>query len=154
MIAREIMTTNVISVRADNSIEDAARLLARNRISGLPVVNAEGVLVGLVTEYDIISKEGHRVDDIMSRNVISIAPDTQIEAIAHLLTSQHIRRVPVVDHGKVVGIVSRSDLVKQVAMRWVCSVCGETVRSVSVPQTCPRCGAVDSFTHEVEPPGM
>jgi CBS domain-containing protein len=153
--AREIMTTNVVSVRDDNTVEDAARMLARHRIGGLPVVNTQGALVGLLTEYDLISKQGHRVADIMSRSVISVSPDTDTDAIAHLLASHHFRRVPVVENGAVVGIVSQSDLVRQIAMRWVCSVCGEVVRSAAVPAACPRCGAEpDAFVHEVEPPGM
>lgn len=155
MKARDIMTPNVISVREDNTVEDAARLLARHHISGLPVINTAGALVGLMTEFDLISKQGHFVNEIMSRNVISVGVDTEVEAIAQLLASQHFRRVPVLDEGKVVGIVSQADLVRQIAMRWVCSVCGETVRSHTVPATCPRCGAdAESFVHEVEPPGM
>lgn len=155
MIARDIMTPNVITVREDNTVEDAARLLARHRVSGLPVVNHAGALVGLMTEYDLIAKQGNHVGDIMTRNVISVGPDTEAEAIAHLLTSQHIRRVPVTEQGRVVGIVSRADLVRQIAMRWVCSVCGEVVRSRTVPEVCPRCGADrQSFVHEIEPPGM
>jgi len=155
MKARDIMTPNVVSVREDNTVEDAARLLARYHISGLPVINSDGALVGLMTEFDLISKQGHLVNEIMSRNVISVGVDTEVEAIAQLLTSQHFRRVPVLDEGKVVGIVSQADLVRQIAMRWVCSVCGEMVRSHTVPATCPRCGAgAASFVHEVEPPGM
>lgn len=155
MKVREIMTTNVVSVREDHTIEDGARLLAHHHISGLPVVNRDGALVGLVTEYDMISKQGHGIGEIMSRSVISVTADTEVEAVAHLLTAQHIRRVPVLEDGKVVGIVSQADLVRQIAMRWVCSVCGEVVRSTHVPQNCPRCGAEQSaFTHEVEPPGM
>jgi CBS domain-containing protein len=155
MKAREIMTTNVFTVREDHTVEDAARLLARHHISGLPVVTHEDVLVGLVTEYDLISKQGNSVGEIMSRSVISVGPETESEAVAHLLASQHIRRVPVLEDGRVVGILSRSDLVRQIAMRWVCSVCGEIVRSTAVPARCPRCGADQaSFVHEVEPPGM
>jgi CBS domain-containing protein len=155
MKARDIMTPNVVSVREDNTVEDTARLLARHHISGLPVVTGDGALVGLITEFDLISKPGHLVNEIMSRNVISVGVDTDVEAIAQLLSSRHFRRVPVVDEGKVVGIVSQADLVRQIAMRWVCSVCGEMVRSYAVPDTCPRCGATsESFVHEVEPPGM
>lgn len=155
MKAREIMTATVISVREDAEVEATARLLARNRISGLPVVNAAGSLVGLVTEYDLITKQGVTVADIMSRSVISVSPDTEVEQIAHLLTNQRIRRVPVLDGDKLVGIVSRSDLVRLIAMRWVCDVCGEMVRSSQMPEQCPRCGAgQNAFAHEVEQPGM
>lgn len=149
------MTTNVVSIQAGATVEDAARLLARNRISGMPVVDADGALVGLVTEHDLIARQGHAVADIMSRSVISISPDTEVEQVSHLLTDQRIRRVPVLENGRVVGIVSRSDLVRQIAMRWVCDVCGEIVRGTEAPDHCPRCGAAqDAFTHGVVPPGM
>src|SRR5262245_44284796 len=78
MQANEIMTSNVTSVRDESSIEDAARLLARHRISGLPVVNGDGKLIGLVTEHDLIAKGGATVADIMSRSVISVSPDTPV----------------------------------------------------------------------------
>jgi CBS domain-containing protein len=155
MQAREIMTTDVISVREDAEIEATARLLARHRISGLPVVNAGGALVGLVTEFDLITKQGATVADIMSRGVISISPETPVEEVVHLLANQRIRRVPVIEGDKLVGIVSRSDLVRQLAMRWVCHVCGEVVRSGQMPRQCPRCGAgPEAFAHEAMQPGM
>lgn len=155
MKVREIMTTNVVSISQDSTIEDAARLLARHHISGLPVVNQTGALVGLVTEHDLIAKQGHSVGDIMSRGVISVSADTDVDQVAHLLTDKRIRRVPVMDGEKLVGILSRSDLVRQIAMRWVCSVCGEVVRSTAVPKQCPAChSSEDAFVHQVEFPGM
>ncbi len=154
MKVREIMTSGVISVPEDSTIEDAARTLARHRISGLPVVNAAGGLVGLVTEYDLISKQGHSVAEIMSRGVISVTEDTDVEEVSHLLTNRRIRRVPVLRGDRLVGIVSRSDLVKQIAMRWVCPVCGEVARGPEPPEQCPRCHAKDVFTHQTMNPGM
>lgn len=155
MKVSEIMTTDVLRVREDADIEEAARLLARHRISGLPVVSSEGRLVGLVTELDLIAKEGKRVGEIMARGVISVSPETLVEEVAHLLANRKIRRVPVMDGDMLVGIVSRSDLVKQIAMRWVCHVCGEVVRSGSVPQRCPACGASEeAFSSMMEMPGM
>ena len=155
MKARDIMTPGVISISEDSTIEDAARLLARHRISGLPVVNAAGALVGLVTEYDLIAKEGHTVADIMSRGVISVSPDTDVEEVSHLLANRRIRRVPVIEGDRMVGIVSRSDLVRQIAMRWVCPVCGEVVRGPEAPEQCPRCHAPKSaFTEQAMLPGM
>ncbi len=155
MKVREVMTADVVSVREDSSVEDAARRMARHRISGLPVMNQAGALVGLVTEYDMIAKEGHSVADIMSRSVISVSPDTDVEEVAHLLTNQRIRRVPVLDGDQLVGIVSRSDLVRQIAMRWVCPTCGEVIQGADAPEQCPSCHAPKSaFTHEVMQPGM
>jgi CBS domain-containing protein len=153
MNVNEIMTTNVITVGDDTRIEDAARLLARHRISGLPVVNRAGALVGVVTEYDLLARSGVTVADIMSRGVISVSPETDTEDVAHLLADRRVRRVPVLDSGRLVGIVSRSDLVQQIAMRWVCATCGEVVRGEAAPPQCPRCGAPDPFSHEAEPPG-
>lgn len=154
MKVREIMTSGVISVPEDSTVEDAARTLARHRISGLPVVNAAGGLVGLVTEYDLISKQGHSVAEIMSRGVISVTEDTDVEEVSHLLANRRIRRVPVLRGDRLVGIVSRSDLVKQIAMRWVCPVCGEVLRGPEAPEQCPRCHAKDVFTHQTMNPGM
>lgn len=155
MKVKEVMTADVISVLENSTVEDAARLLARHRISGLPVLNSAGKLSGLVTEYDLISKQGHSVADIMSRGVISVTEDTDVEEVAHLLTNSRIRRVPVVSGDQLVGIVSRSDLVKQIAMRWVCPTCGEVVRGAEAPEQCPRCHAPKSvFIHETMQPGM
>lgn len=155
MKVQEIMTKAVISVPESATIEDAARLLARQGISGLPVVNKDGKLIGLVTEYDLISKVGQTVGDIMSRGVISVSPETDTEEVSHLLTNQRIRRVPVLLGDQLVGIVSRSDLIKQIAMRWVCPACGETLRGPEAPAQCPRCHAPKSvFTHEIMQPGM
>jgi CBS domain-containing protein len=155
MKVKEIMTSNVISVPEDSTVEDAARQLARHRISGLPVLNLAGKLVGLVTEYDLISKQGNTVAEIMSRGVISVTEDTDVEEVVHLLTNRRIRRVPVLRGDQLVGIVSRSDLVKQIAMRWVCPTCGEVVRGAEAPEQCPRCHAPKSvFVHETMQPGM
>ena len=155
MNVNEIMTTDVVIVQDQSAVEDAARLLARHRISGLPVVNQAGALIGMVTEYDLIATQGHTVADIMSRSVITVSPDTPVEELTHLLTNQRIRRVPVLDDNRLVGIVSRSDLVKQIAMRWVCPACGEVLRGAESPDPCPRCHAPKSaFTYEVELPGV
>jgi predicted transcriptional regulator len=117
-------------------------------------VNKDGKLIGLVSEYDMIAKEGSKVADIMSRSVISVSPNTSVEEVAHLLAHRRIRRVPVLDGDQLVGIVSRSDLVQQIAMRWVCPICGEVVRGPDAPEQCPRCNASKSaFTQEVEMPG-
>ena len=113
------------------------------------------VLTCLVTEHDLIAKGGATVADIMSRSVISVTEDTDVEEVAHLLTNRRIRRVPVLRGDQLVGIVSRSDLVRQIAMRWVCPVCGEVVRGPEAPEQCPRCHAPKNvFTHETMNPGM
>ena len=154
MKAKDVMTTRVITVTENQTKQQVARLLAQHRISGLPVVNDDNVVVGVVTEYDVISKEGQTVGEIMTRGVISIAPDTDLEEVSHILVNERIKRLPVLDQGKVIGIVSRADLVKEIATRWVCYVCGEVVHSEEQVERCPRCGAVEIATSaEPEPPG-
>ena len=141
MKAEDVMTTRVITVTENQTKQQAARLLAQYRISGLPVINNDHVVVGVVTEYDVISKEGQTVGDIMTRGVISVTPDTDLEDVGHILVHERIKRLPVLDSGRLVGIVSRADLVREVALRWVCPVCGEVVHSEQQPDRCPRCGA-------------
>lgn len=155
MKVSEIMTRDVVSISEDADVEEAARLLSRHRISGLPVFSSAGRLVGLITELDLIAKDGARVGDVMVRGVISVSADTPIEEVAHLLANRKIRRVPVLDGDQLIGIVSRSDLIKQMAMRWVCHVCGGVVRSGSLPERCPTCGTDSTaFTNQMEMPGM
>ena len=154
MKAEDVMTTRVVTITEDQSKQQAARLLAQHRISGLPVVNADQVVVGVETEYDVIGKEGQTVGEIMTRGVISVTPGTELEEVSHLLVHERIKRLPVLDQGKLVGIVSRADLVKEVALRWVCPVCGEMVHSEEQPERCPRCGAQQvAATFEQQSPG-
>src|SRR2546429_4247053 len=118
MIARDIMTRKVYTIRSDARAQEAAQLLDQHRISGLPVVDEGNDIIGIVTEADIISKvdkEGLRVSDIMSTEVISVNEETPASEIALLLTERKIKRVPVVQDGKLVGIVSRADIVHAVA---------------------------------------
>ena len=118
MIARDIMTRKVYTIRSEASAQEAAQLLDQHRISGLPVVDESNDIIGIVTEADIISKvdkEGLRVSDIMSTEVTSVNEETPVSEIALLLTERKIKRVPVVQDGKLVGIVSRADIVHAVA---------------------------------------
>lgn len=118
MIARDIMTRKVCTIRPESSVQEAAQLLDEKRISGLPVVNPEGKIIGIITEADIISKfnqEDLRVTDIMSHEVTAVEEETSVSDIALLLTERKIKRVPVVCDGKLVGIVSRADIVHAVA---------------------------------------
>ena len=118
MIASDIMTSKVCTIRPEASAQEIAQLLYRERISGAPVVDAEGRIIGIITEADIISKvdrEGLSVGDIMSHVVISVEEETPVNEIAALLTERKIKRVPVVCDGKLVGIVSRADIVHAVA---------------------------------------
>jgi len=154
MKVRDVMTTHVITVKENQTTQQAARLLSQHRISGLPVVNDDNVVVGVVTEYDVISKKGQRVRDIMTRDVISVGEDTDLEEVRRILVHERIKRLIVLDQGKLVGIVSRADLVKEVAERWICGVCGEVTHSEEQPDGCPRCGAAEVVaSSEPTPPG-
>ena len=118
MIARDIMTRKVATIHPEASVQEAAQLLDQKRISGAPVVDSDGKIIGIVTEADIISKvdrEGLCVADIMSHDVIAVDEETPVGEIAALLTERKIKRVPVVENGKLVGIVSRADIVHAVA---------------------------------------
>ncbi len=140
MKVQEVMTTGVIAVRAEQTRQQAALLLSQHHISGLPVINDDNVLLGIVTEYDIIGKEGQTVRDIMTRSIISVTPDTDLQEVQHILVNERIKRLPVLDQGRLVGIISRADLVREVAVRWICHVCGEVTHSEEQPEFCPRCG--------------
>lgn len=128
LTAGDIMTSPVITVTADASTQQVADTLTRHRISGVPVVDRTGTLLGLVSEHDLLSKTGAAAADLMTTAVISVSAQCAADDIRHLLVDRRIRRVPVVQEGRVVGIVSRHDLVSVVATEWVCQVCGEPVR--------------------------
>jgi CBS domain-containing protein len=141
MIAADVMVSNVITVRPDTSVEKIAETLLANRISAVPVVNEAGGLVGIVSEGDLIHRveagtERHRswwlelltgkeilarefvksharkAADVMTRPVITVKPSTPLGELASLLEKHRIKRVPVVNDGKIVGIVSRANLVQ------------------------------------------
>lgn len=118
MIARDIMTRTVYTIRPAATAQEVAQLLAEKRISGVPVVDEHNNIIGIVTEADIISKvirEGLTVADLMSREVITVDEEMSASDIAGLLTERRIKRVPVVSEGKLTGIVSRGDIVRAVA---------------------------------------
>jgi predicted transcriptional regulator len=149
---REIMTKAVVTTPADEPVDRVARLLSRHGISGMPVISADGSLVGMVSEYDIISKKGKTAGDIMSRGVISVDADAEAEQVATIVSMHGIRRVPVVENGALIGIVSRSDLVRLFAIvRWTCANCGAFERGFTRQETCSECGSAD-IRLDREPP--
>ena len=115
MQAKDIMTRDIITVSPTMTIKNLAMTLIKNQISGAPVAGKNGKIVGVVSEADIVAKKGKDVKAIMTKKIISVAEDTAVEAIARLMTTQKIKRVPVMRGDEVVGIVSRADIVSAIA---------------------------------------
>ncbi|HEY7782537.1 MAG TPA: CBS domain-containing protein [Ktedonobacterales bacterium] len=148
MHARDIMTHELITIRPEASVRDAARRLSDYNISGMPVVDQDGRMAGIITEADLISKEGDTVADIMTQRVVGVSESTTVDEIAQILTSNRFKRVPVLREERLVGIVSRADIVRMMASRWVCPVCG-AIQLGRVPRECPSCG-IDGSRFERE----
>jgi len=146
MRAIDVMTTDVITVDPDMTVQAFATLLAERGISGAPVVNADGRLVGIISEGDLLHRaeigtaRRHRVrrrswwldhfaselardyvkshartvKEIMTRDVVTVTEDTELAEVASLLEAKRVKRVPVMREGKVVGIISRANIVRAV----------------------------------------
>jgi CBS domain-containing protein len=134
MKVREIMSRPVITVSAETGIKAAANLLVEHRVSALPVLDAKGRLVGIVSEADLLSIETRpdpraqatplvptagsspkTVGEVMTRDVLTVSPGSEVSEAARIMLDEGIRRVPVVQGRRVVGILSRRDLVKVIA---------------------------------------
>lgn len=139
----ELMTKDVITVKKDTDLQEAARRLSGLRISGMPVVEEDGRVIGVISEADILSlagmkrehtfrdllrhilgeprperKAGGQVGDVMSAPAITTLPDSDIRDVAAILDERRIKRLPVVDaEGKLVGIISRADIVRAVGRK-------------------------------------
>jgi CBS domain-containing protein len=97
-------------------VKKLAMMLIKNQISGAPVAGKNGKIVGVVSEADIVSKKGKDVKAIMTKQVISVFEDDSVEKIAQLMTTHRIKRLPVMRGDKIVGIVSRADIVSAIAL--------------------------------------
>lgn len=154
MKVREIMTTPVVTVTEDTPVPQIAAVLRGGRISAVPVLDAAGAVVGLVSEYDLLSRRGATAADVMTAGVVSVTEDTDVEEVRHLLVERRIRRVPVLAGRDLVGVVARSDVVALLTTEWACGVCGEIVRGELPPPRCPKChAAADRFALQEPPPG-
>ena len=116
MLAKDIMTTDVITVSPNTTVKNLAMTLIKNQISGAPVSAKNGKIVGVVSEADIVAKKGKDVKAIMSKKIISVSEETSVEEIARLMTTHRIKRLPVMRKDAVVGIVSRADIVNAIAL--------------------------------------
>ena len=113
--AGELMTREVVTATPSMPPEELARLLLSHSIGGVPVVDEAGALIGMVSGFDVISKTGVTTAEIMSRGVVSVTESSGIEEIVSLMGLHGIRRVPVCNDGRLVGIISRSDLLRHYA---------------------------------------
>ncbi|MCZ4588150.1 CBS domain-containing protein [Rhodococcus opacus] len=89
----------------------------------------------------------------MTTAVVSVTEATDVGDVRHLLIDRPIHRVPVVSGSKLVGIVSRADIVALLITEWVCPVCGESMRGEQSPASCPKCHSTDAFVVQEQPPG-
>ena len=115
MLARDIMTRDVITVMPTMTIKQLANALIKNQVSGAPVAGKKGKIIGIVSEADIVAKKRKDVKSIMSKKIVSIDEETPVEEIAQLMMTHHVKRVPVMHGDQLVGIVSRADIVSAIA---------------------------------------
>jgi CBS domain-containing protein len=142
--ARDVMVTPVVTVKSSATVQEVARQFLERQISAAPVVDDKGVLVGIVSEGDLLHRveagterrrswwlrafteadtlaaeyvkaHGRKVADVMTRNVMTAAPETPLHEIATLLEKNAIKRLPILENGQLVGIVSRANLLQAVA---------------------------------------
>ena len=116
MLAKDIMTKEVTTVRSNITARELAKIFTKYHITGAPVVDKKGKVTGVVSDSDILTSKGKRVASFMSKQVVSVTEDTSVEEIANLMIAYKIKRVPVLNGEKLVGIVSRTDIVRAIAM--------------------------------------
>ena len=118
MIARDIMTTQVMTVQPTTTIKEAMKLLVGIEISGLIVTDQDANILGVVTErdlmvaFDFLQEIKAPIRDYMNTHIVSVTEETPVEEISKLLVQGDIRRVPVVKDNKVIGVISRRDILK------------------------------------------
>ena len=124
--AKQLMNTSVITISPDEDVCEAMRMMALNNITGLPVIDDDGTLLGIITEKDILVLLCNSLEDagmdraigtvgqFMTRHVVCFGPADNLADIAECLSTNDFRRVPILDHGKLVGIISRRDVIKHI----------------------------------------
>lgn len=146
---REIMTTAVITVKPSTTVRELADILAKNKISGVPVVDDQDRVLGMVSEADVIVQDadlhfpyyvqflemviylqsvhkfeerfrkafGSKVSEIMTADVVAVSPDQSVREVATLMADRNVNRLPVTDNERLVGIVTRGDIVRAIAQQ-------------------------------------
>jgi CBS domain-containing protein len=141
MNAAEIMIHPVVAIRPETTVAEAARLMLSHRISGLPVLDRNGTVLGIISEGDLLRRaetgterrrprwleflaspgrlaqdyalaNARKVSDVMTAPVVSVAPDTPIEEIVRVMERRRVKRLPVIENARLVGIITRADLVR------------------------------------------
>jgi CBS domain-containing protein len=147
MKVRDIMTTKIVAVGPETSVNDIARLMCENNVSGVPVVDEANKIVGVITELDMIVRNtrlelpafvqildgrimletpghyekrlrhmlGTHAQDIMTRDVVCLSPDAEVEDVATLMVKRRVNPVPIVENDVLVGIVSRADIIRMMS---------------------------------------
>ena len=116
---KTIMTTDVVAVKRHTPILQAIEILVEQNITGLPVVNDDMTLAGIISEKDMLGllselEDDAKVEDYMSTDVVAFDQEDDLIAICECLVNNHFRRVPILDNGKLVGIISRKDIIKYI----------------------------------------
>ena len=117
--AKDIMTKEIICIKKDVPIVEAIKLMSKNNITGIPVIEDDMTLVGILSEQDVLrlfhtheNEKDRTVDDFMTQPAIHFEEEELLLDVCYCLRENPIRRVPVTSNGKIVGIISRSDIIK------------------------------------------
>lgn len=148
-LAKDIMQTEVITLRAEDGVKEAAKILSENNISGAPVVDAQGQVIGIVTDTDLIMQDakihfptylhlldgfiylgsfkkfeenlkkavGAKVEDVMTRDVLSVSETDSIEDVATIMVDKKVDRLPVLKSNKLLGIITKADIVRSISKK-------------------------------------
>jgi CBS domain-containing protein len=127
MTAKQAMSRGLVTLHPEMDVLEALRVLVEERISGAPVIDQIGNLVGILTERDCMmialaagyhGEEGGSVSGFMSREVVTVEAHTPITEIAERFAHSHFRRLPVMEQGRLIGVISRGDVLRQLEAAW------------------------------------
>ena len=119
MLVRNRMSRPAVTIRQDADFQKALALMQEKKLRRLPVVDDDGQLVGIIVERDLLVaamrylQSRVEVSDVMTRNVVSVGPDTDLNEVARMMLERKIGGLPVVEHGRLVGIITESDIFKR-----------------------------------------